>query len=127
MDFRPDPRRARGESILPMINVVFLLLIFFLMTAQLRPPEPFEVERPVASMAQPPDAEPALYIGRDGALQFQDISGEAVYAALAELAGAHPALQVRADARLDADRLALAIRRLAAIGHSRIELVVQAR
>lgn len=105
----------------------FLLLIFFLMTAQLRPPEPFEGERPVASMAQLPDAEPVLYIGQDGTLQFQDISGEAVYSALAGLAGAHPALQVRTDARLDADRLALAMKLLAAIGHSRIELVVQVR
>ncbi len=32
------PRRASGdENIVPMINVVFLLLIFFLMTAQIAP------------------------------------------------------------------------------------------
>ena len=33
-------RRPRGESIIPMINVVFLLLIFFLLTAQIAPADP---------------------------------------------------------------------------------------
>jgi len=127
MDFRPAPRRPRGESILPMINVVFLLLVFFLMTAQLRPPEPVEVERPTAIAAQTAEAERTLYIGQQGTLHFQEASGEAVYAALAEQAAARPVLQVRADAGLDADRLAQVMRRLAAIGHTRIELSVQTR
>ncbi|MGC9369763.1 MAG: ExbD/TolR family protein [Paracoccaceae bacterium] len=126
MDFRPAPRRPRGESILPMINVVFLLLVFFLMTAQLPPPEPVEVERPTARLAQSPEAERTLYIGRDGTLHFQGASGEAVYAALAQQAETRPALQVRADARLGGDRLAQVMRRLAAIGLTRIELSVQA-
>lgn len=46
MDFAPPKRRPRAESIVPMINVVFLLLIFFLMTAQIAPPDPFEVAPP---------------------------------------------------------------------------------
>ncbi|WP_322867174.1 biopolymer transporter ExbD [Aquicoccus sp. G2-2] len=43
MDIPRPVRRPRGEAILPMINVVFLLLIFFLMTAELAPPEPVAV------------------------------------------------------------------------------------
>ncbi|NHX27772.1 biopolymer transporter ExbD, partial [Escherichia coli] len=46
MQFPQHPRRDRGENIVPMINVVFLLLIFFLMTAQIGPPAPIDVTPP---------------------------------------------------------------------------------
>lgn len=38
MQFDLPQRRSRPESVVPMINIVFLLLIFFLMTAQIAPP-----------------------------------------------------------------------------------------
>ena len=49
MDFSA-PRRApnRSENIIPMINVVFLLLMFFMLSAQVAPPDPFDVEVPVS-------------------------------------------------------------------------------
>ncbi|MEM1152412.1 MAG: biopolymer transporter ExbD, partial [Pseudomonadota bacterium] len=37
MRLRAPDRKRRAENYVPMINVVFLLLIFFLMTAQIAP------------------------------------------------------------------------------------------
>ena len=48
MRFASPPRRSPPESVVPMINVVFLLLIFFLISAQISPPDPFETRLPVA-------------------------------------------------------------------------------
>ncbi|MFN3280067.1 MAG: ExbD/TolR family protein, partial [Tabrizicola sp.] len=46
MDFSEPQRRTKNLTLLPMINVVFLLLIFFLIGARLRPAEPFLTEPP---------------------------------------------------------------------------------
>jgi len=40
MEFARPRHRRPLEPIVPMINVVFLLLIFFLMSAQIRTPRP---------------------------------------------------------------------------------------
>ena len=48
MDLGPPPRRATAEPVVAMINVVFLLLCFFMMTATLVRPSPFEVAPPVS-------------------------------------------------------------------------------
>ncbi|MCP4207498.1 MAG: biopolymer transporter ExbD [Shimia sp.] len=126
MDFDASPRKPRAESIVPMINVVFLLLIFFLMTAQIAPPEPFEVSPPTAEKAAEPDGELILYVGKESALQFQDTAGEAAFTAIAAAAGDGQALQLRIDASLDGDRLAQIMQRLSAVGFSRVEVIVQA-
>ena len=62
MRFAPPgarPRRPR-ESAVPMINIVFLLLIFFLMTATIAPPAPFAVTPPAAERAGETGAGPVL-------------------------------------------------------------------
>lgn len=126
MEFDTAPRKPRAESIVPMINVVFLLLIFFLMTAQIAPPEPFDVSPPTAEQVTEPDGELVLYVGKDDALQFQDTAGEAAYAAISASAGDGKVLQLRIDSSLDGDRLAQVMHRLAAVGFARVEVVVQA-
>ncbi len=45
MDFRDPPRRKPEENLLPMINVIFLLLVFFLMAARLTAPNPLPSRR----------------------------------------------------------------------------------
>ena len=56
------PRRPRGESIIPMINVVFLLLIFFLLTAQIAPSTPFPLTPPDSASDIPAEARDVLFI-----------------------------------------------------------------
>ncbi|WP_371928345.1 ExbD/TolR family protein [Oceanicola sp. 502str15] len=121
MDFSSTPRRQPAESVVPMINVVFLLLIFFLMTSSLTPPEPIEVEPPVAQGDEAERRPATLYIGADGTLAFEEVRGEAALAAFVAVAG--EVAQLRADGRAKASEVAAVLKQLAAAGVPRVELV----
>ena len=127
MDFRPPDRRRRGESIVPMINVVFLLLVFFMMTAQLAPPDPFEIDRPVAEGGAASGGPGAvLHVDSSGMLDFGGLRGaEAIAAIAARTRDAGP-LTLRADARVPAARLAAILSQLAGAGVPRVALIVRA-
>jgi len=124
-----------------MINVVFLLLIFFLMTAQIAPPEPFEVTPPEVS-GEGVEAEGAftLYLGPDGALAYLDAMGEDEALAALEVAKEAycaaggcsedvppPPLILRADAGVEGARLARLMPRIAQAGFAEIRLVTVAQ
>ena len=126
MDLSQSPRREARESIVPMINVVFLLLIFFLMTAQIAPPEPFEVSPPESSAEGPAEARAVLHVAGTGELAFNDARGEAVFAALDGL-GEAETLKLRADRSVPAEKIAALLGRLAGLGISKIELVSERR
>ena len=130
------PRRPPPESVVPMINVVFLLLIFFLMTAEIAPPEPFAVAPPVAESGDPADGPFVLYLGPDGVAGFGDAEGDdAALAALdAEMqaycaatdcseAVPPPALILRADQGVPAARVAALLSRLGGLGFAAVQLV----
>ncbi|UWQ64947.1 biopolymer transporter ExbD (plasmid) [Leisingera caerulea] len=125
MDLTDPPRRPRAESIVPMINVVFLLLIFFLMTSRLAQPEPFEVTPPEAVLDTEAKADAVLYIDAEGQMHFDGAGGEAAIARLAAASTDSAAVQLRADAGLEAAVLARILRQLAAAGLSRAELAVR--
>jgi biopolymer transport protein ExbD len=100
-----------------MINVVFLLLIFFMMTSQFAPPRPIDITPPSISEAHmPDDRRTALYIDATGMVFFNDLQGDAVWPALAALP-ADFALVIAADAALPVPDLA---RVLARIGPDRV-------
>ena len=124
MDLTDAPRRPRAESIVPMINVVFLLLIFFLMTSRLAQPDPFEVNPPEADLETPLNADATLYVDKAGRLSFDGQDGDAALARLAEISSADAVLQLRADAELEAATAAGLLRDLSAAGFARVELVV---
>ncbi|EDZ44945.1 transport energizing protein, ExbD/TolR family [Rhodobacterales bacterium Y4I] len=125
MDLTDPPRRPRSESIVPMINVVFLLLIFFLMTSRLAKPDPFEVTPPEAALDTEAAAEAVLYVDAQGQMHFDGTGGEAAIARLAAAGAGSSVVQLRADAGLEAAALARILRQLAAAGLSRAELTVR--
>lgn len=102
------PRKPAREHIVPMINVVFLLLIFFLLTAQIAPPDPFEITLP-KGQGSPEEAPPALYLSSEGEIAFAESRGDA--AIQAALATDGP-LTLRADASAQASTLAQILQRL---------------
>lgn len=126
MDIPRPARRPRGEAILPMINVVFLLLIFFLMTAELAPPEPVAITPPHAAQGTPGEADMRAFLGGDGAFYFGDDTGEQALAALraALEQGAEKRVELGADADAPAKRLAEVMARLTAIGAAQVDLSV---
>lgn len=124
MDFQlPRPRPTR-ESILPMINVVFLLLIFFLMTAHIAPAPPFDLAPPEAEAEAIDSPDRTMWLSADGTLVHNDLSGEAAMEALATAEG--PVL-IRADAGVQAADLARLMRRLSALGLNDLRLATLSR
>ena len=134
MNFSDPPRRRPAENLLPMINVVFLLLIFFLLAARLVPPEPFAVESPVSRAEREALGEFTLFVAADGGLGFRDVVGAEAMAAAADArvalcaevdcAVTAPKLTLRADRALPAADLARLMPRLAALGFDEVELLV---
>ena len=122
MNLGSPRKRPVRESVVPMINVVFLLLIFFLMTAQITPPEPFEVNPPESSVETPADGQDILYISAEGVLALGELRGEAVLDGLPVL-GEAEALMIRADRAVEAGQIAGLLPKLAARGVRRIKLV----
>ncbi|PQO21812.1 biopolymer transporter ExbD [Rhodobacteraceae bacterium WD3A24] len=122
---RPQRRGVR-ENTVPMINIVFLLLIFFLMTAQIAPPEPLDVTPPETADADaPPDPDTALFVDAGGALSYDGRRGEDALARIAARDAGAP-LSIRADADLPGAELAALLRRLAGRGVARVSLITVA-
>lgn len=129
------PRRQSRENILPMINVVFLLLIFFLLSAELAPPEPFPVTPPDARTEDPTDGQLVLFMDQEGQLGFMGETGEdqsltAFRAALAEFCdGApcdetnRPPVVLRADRAAPGAAVAALLPKLGEMGLRDVELV----
>ncbi|NBB97258.1 MAG: biopolymer transporter ExbD [Alphaproteobacteria bacterium] len=121
MEFAPASRpRAPRESVVPMINVVFLLLIFFLMTAQIAPPDPVDVTPPSVTLADGPVPEDAgvLWLGPEGDL----LTAEGTRPDLTAL---EAQVTLRADADAPAADLARALRQLGQGGARSVTLVAR--
>tara|TARA_R110002126_G_scaffold10615_9_gene48896 strand:- start:6956 stop:7369 length:414 start_codon:yes stop_codon:yes gene_type:complete len=62
-------RASDDDRIMPLINVVFLLLIFFMLAGQLSASDPFEITPPESiSIAESGDEEMLVLVGKDGRL-----------------------------------------------------------
>lgn len=87
MHFQPPRPRNQEERILPLINVVFLLLIFFMLAGRLAASDPFEIAPPT-SQSEGPAAQQELLVqvGADGrlALDNREMEADALKAAVAE-------------------------------------------
>ncbi|WP_118138769.1 biopolymer transporter ExbD [Oceanicella sp. SM1341] len=123
MKLATPPKEPPRESIVPMINVVFLLLIFFLMTATLTPPEPLEIEPARSDAAEPGEVRPAVFLSDEGEIAFREARGDAaIAAAVAEGAGL-----IRADADAPAQSVAKLLGALQAGGLTDLSLVTVPR
>ncbi|MEO1911330.1 MAG: biopolymer transporter ExbD [Paracoccus sp. (in: a-proteobacteria)] len=116
-------RRPRGESIIPMINVVFLLLIFFLLTAQISPSTPFPVTPPDSRSDLRTQAQDVLYVSASGELAWNEARGEDVWPLIAARTDTLP-VQIRADAATPAVSLAAHLKQLRQVTDAGAQLVV---
>ena len=126
MDFATRRKRS-GLGTVPMINLVFLLLIFFLLTAQITPTALLDVTPPEAVSGDRSEQLPTILMDGEGRVAFEDAFGRE--AALARLEAeitrlcadrdctADPlALTLRADAASDGQSVARLIGEIAALG-----------
>lgn len=124
MDFSSPKTRQAGEPVLPMINVVFLLLIFFLLSSQIAPRAPFAVTPPRLETGEASAPEAVLFMAADGRLHFsgtQDQDSDAL-AAVAAQAAELGTLTLRADAEVPARAVAALIARLRDAGITAVAL-----
>lgn len=116
--------RAARENVIPMINVVFLLLVFFLITARIAPPLPIEIEAPEAEGAAFDASPDTMVISAAGAPFYMGQTGDAVWGALAARDEAGP-LTLRVDRNLDGKALASVLAKLAEVSTAGAQLVVE--
>ncbi len=121
MIFAPLTRpRQRSESIVPMINVVFLLLIFFLMNAQMAPPDPIKITPPTATGDVAEDSETVIHLGAEDEIF---VNGELASDLPNTLSGD---VLLKADINASATRLAMILRQAADRGAKDVRLLVGA-
>ncbi|ESR23885.1 ExbD/TolR family protein [Lutibaculum baratangense] len=124
----PPARRLSDEGVVPLINVVFLLLIFFLIAGTMTPPSPVELD-PVTTRESPAARSPAavLFVSGDGRMAYRarpvtvsELSG--IVRADDERDRGQP-LSVMLDRELPSRELALILDALARGGVSNLRLV----
>lgn len=129
MKLRRPAKRAMPETIIALIDVVFFLLVFFMLIGRMDATSPFEVQPAHAlTGADMPAGGATISVGIDGALALDgtETDAEGAVAQLRERLGETPDLLIRVNAHRDAilaDLLPL-VARLEALGARDIMLVV---
>ncbi len=125
MNFAAQRRPRRSENVVPLINVVFLLLIFFMLTSTLRPPEATFVSLPTATGEDTGDPErdvPVLALDATGRVVWD---GQILSVAELQEVSAAEGLEIRADRDVPARVLLPLLERLDEAGVPHVELVTR--
>lgn len=116
------------DSILPLINVVFLLLIFFMLLGALQGSDLFAVKPPVSrSVEQSANQQPLILVGAGGRLAFdgRELDELDLQLSVSDLLATEPdpLIRVKADLRAEARRVVEVMELLNAVGVERILLL----
>ncbi len=132
-DFRSlgkDRQRGRADDqrILPLINIIFLLLIFFMLAGQFSAFEPFPVEPPRSATRQPPETQETTILMDPGgrlALDGVLVDAETLKRSIADRLAAGDTLEVRfkADGMADATHVVAVMELLRDAGLDRLDLL----
>jgi biopolymer transport protein ExbD len=135
----PAPR-TKPEPLLPMIDVVFFLVVFFMIVSRFTNAEPFAVARPASTAQEVAAGDLALFLAPDGRLGFAGAAGlsegEAALAALTVARTAYcaaldctlpPPLLLHADASAPGSALAQLLPKLSAMGFGELRLITVAQ
>lgn len=127
----PTEESQTELSVVPLVNVVFLLLVYFMLIGQVASPEPLDV-RPPESTSGGDDTDQAsvrILLTRDGQIAVGRVVvpasrlTERVAGILAEQPEA--TFQVKSDARVEAVRMIRLMERLRAAGVERLTLMTE--
>lgn len=127
------PRRSRrprlaDDRMLPLINIVFLLLIFFMVVGRLSSADPFAIEPTVSISDERAEIEPlVILVAADGrfALGGDLLTQEALLDRVASQLIEDPETEVRlkVDARSDAANVVELLERLRQVGVDRVRFI----
>jgi len=121
-------RKSDDERILPLINIVFLLLIFFMLAGRLAATDPFRIEPPRSASEAPPDVqEHVVFVAADGRLAFDGevMESAALKAAVSEAMQQEPPPRIRlkADAGTEATQVVVVMETLRDAGVETLRLL----
>ena len=122
MNFRQISYANEKENIVPMINIVFLLLIFFLITSSLVPRPREIIERPFGlsdSNVQDPNY---LFITSNSEIMYLGQSGEIAWNLIKE--NKLRTLTIEADRNLAANKFISLLNKLSDTNIPKLEMVV---
>lgn len=130
VDIKRRTRARNTMSITPLVDVVFLLLLFFALTLHFSPEEAISVDLPTSSSAEKqPETEIILTVSPEGALRLngEEIPSEFLETELISLRMADDkrAVQVRADQQLEVGRLVAIIDAIRNAGFQHFDLMTQ--
>ena len=118
-------KATQEENVIPMINVIFLLLMYFMIAGNLQPD--YDVTPPFATqLAEPPPQIPTLSINKNGAMRFKNrpTDLENLKAQLSQASG-HEKIKIHADAKVDALMVSKVMKIAAEAGILEFVLVTQ--
>ncbi|MBB4284847.1 ExbD/TolR family protein [Roseospira goensis] len=130
MRLRRSPRRRAPETIVALIDVVFFLLVFFMLVGRLDATAPFEVTPPLATVGTDlPAGGVTVSVSETGALALdgRPVSRAALLAALrprADAADGPPLVRINAHAAVALRVLLPLVTALEGIGMTTVVLVV---
>ena len=131
MRIYPPTEDHRTEvTIIPMVNVVFLLLIFFMLVGRITPYDPLDVSLPVSSSGHVQPSElTQMVIAADGriVLNGNELEIPALIGVVTDMVteDAVTRFQLKADAALDANRLILIMEILRQAGVRELALITE--
>jgi biopolymer transport protein ExbD len=132
MKLRIDSDQGYKEpSVVPLVNIVFLLLIFFMLLGRITSPEVLDVRPPASTSGAQIDTrrDILILVSNDGRLALNDdeIEQDLLLSAVAKLLDEEPAIRVRikADAGLDAVTLIRLMEHLKEAGVKRLLLLTE--
>ena len=107
MQLKQQPSQSSDENILPLVNVVFLLLIFFMLAGAFSRPDMFKINSPIAENDNAADRKiVTVLINAEGEIAYNDLildMEELMQRVSAEVADNSLAiLQLKADANMNA-------------------------
>ncbi len=126
MRFATPPRRTETENTLPLINVVFLLLIFFMVAGRLGESDPFLVTPPFSSSEVPPgERDLVVHIDAEGciALEGRPVTVEELADEVERLLPEGGAVRLKADGAAEVGTVVAAMEALRDAGIERLHLL----
>lgn len=135
----PQARTSTDDALIPLINIVFLLLIFFMIVGQISPPEALLVEPPSSQQGRLTEPDRILLLvdaeGRvalDGELVAPMQLKEQLAARMASTRAAQGdgdasgiGITLKADASVTQGQLRQLLEQLRALGVERLQLLTQ--
>ena len=128
MEIKRRKRARNSMSITPLVDVVFLLLLFFALTLHFSPEEAISVELPTSSSAkQQSETEIILTVTPEGVIRLngKDVPSQSLELASLRKIDEKQAVQVRADQEVEVGKLVAIIDAIRNAGFQYFDLMTQ--